>query len=242
MSKEIKPYNTQKSKKTEVQEMFDNVSPKYDFLNRLLSARIDILWRNKVVKIIQKNEPRKILDVATGTGDLAITLAKKIKDVKITGYDLSEGMLSYGRKKVKAEGLENQIQMIQGDAENMPFEEASFDVVTASFGVRNFENLEKGLLEFLRVLRPGGKIVILEFSQPQKFPMKQLYHFYSFKILPLVGRIFSKDPRAYTYLPESVKAFPYGEEMVKIMESIGCKNVKYTQLTSGIATIYQCEK
>ena len=242
MSKEIKPYNSSKGKKEEVKEMFDNVSPKYDFLNRLLSARIDVLWRNKAIKIIAAENPNKILDVATGTGDLAIALAKKIPNAQITGFDLSAGMLAYGKTKVKKNHLDNRIEMIQGDAENMPFEDNTFDIVTAGFGVRNFEDLEKGLLEFQRVLKPGGKVVILEFSQPQGFPMKQLYHFYSFKILPTIGKIFSKDARAYTYLPESVMAFPYGKEVVSILEKLNFKQAKYQKLTFGIASIYECVK
>lgn len=242
MLNEIKPYNTDKGKKKEVQEMFDNVSPQYDFLNRLLSARIDVLWRNNAVKRITRTQPQTILDVATGTGDLAIALAKKNPSTQITGFDLSEGMLKQGRVKVKNKNLENQIKMVQGDAENMPFEDNTFDAVTASFGVRNFENLEKGLSEIRRVLKPGGTFVLLEFSQPQSFPMKQLYHFYSFKILPFIGRVFSKDPRAYTYLPESVMAFPYGEEMVGILENLSFSKVSHQPLTFGIASIYQMSK
>ena len=242
MSKEVKPYNSNKGKKEEIEEMFDNVSSKYDFLNRLLSARIDVLWRNKAIKIIAAENPNKILDVATGTGDLAIALAKKIPNAQITGFDLSAGMLAYGKTKVKKNHLDNRIEMIQGDAENMPFEDNTFDIVTAGFGVRNFEDLEKGLLEFQRVLKPGGKVVILEFSQPQGFPMKQLYHFYSFKILPTIGKIFSKDARAYTYLPESVMAFPYGKEVVSILEKLNFKQAKYQKLTFGIASIYECVK
>lgn len=242
MPNQVKPYNTQKGKKDEVEEMFDNISHQYDFLNRLLSARIDVLWRNQVVARVTKTHPKKILDVATGTGDLAIALAKKNPDAQITGFDLSAGMLKHGKEKVEAKGLSKQIDMIQGDAENMPFEDNTFDAVTVAFGVRNFENLEKGLSEIRRVLKPEGTFVILEFSQPQKFPMKQLYHFYSFKILPTVGKIFSKDPRAYTYLPESVMAFPHGKEMLNILKNVSYKEPINKILTFGIASIYQSIK
>lgn len=242
MQKNIQPYNSGKGKKEEVREMFDNVSAKYDFLNRLLSVRIDILWRNKVVNLVAAENPSHILDVATGTGDLAIALGKKIPSASIIGFDLSEGMLKYGREKVEKQKLSERISMIQGDAESMPFDDNTFDVVTASFGVRNFENLEKGLSEFKRVLKPGGKVIILEFSQPQAFPMKQLYHFYSFKILPTIGKLFSKDSRAYAYLPESIMAFPYGEEMIAILSKLGYREAKQTKLSFGISTIYECLK
>ncbi|MGI9525721.1 MAG: bifunctional demethylmenaquinone methyltransferase/2-methoxy-6-polyprenyl-1,4-benzoquinol methylase UbiE [Weeksellaceae bacterium] len=242
MAQEVKPYGSNMSKKDEVEQMFDNVSHRYDFLNRLLSVGIDVQWRKKVVKIISNTNPDKILDVATGTGDLAIALAKANMQAKITGFDLSAGMLEYGKKKVKERNLDQQIEMIQGDAENMPFEDETFDAITASFGVRNFENLEKGLEEFYRVLKPGGTLVILEFSQPQKFPMKQLYNFYFKNILPIIGKTFSKDPRAYTYLPESVQAFPYGERLNKILANVGFQNPKDKELTFGIASIYTCTK
>lgn len=242
MNQNIKPYNSDKSKKNEVEQMFDNISPKYDFLNRLLSARIDVLWRNLLVKKATRVNPSRILDVATGTGDLAIALSKKIPNANITGFDLSAGMLEVGRKKIIKENLTDKIKLIQGDAENMPFEDNSFDVITAAFGIRNFETLENGLSEMYRVLKPGGKLLILEFSQPQKFPMKQLYHFYSYKILPTIGKIFSKDPRAYTYLPESVSAFPFGNEMKEILTSVKFKNPIDKKLTFGISSIYEASK
>lgn len=238
----VKPYSdSDLSKKQQVEQMFDNISPKYDLLNRVLSMGIDVSWRKKVVKSIKAAHPKTILDIATGTGDLAIEMAKST-DAKITGYDLSAGMLEVGRKKVKEQNLDNQIEMIQGDAENMPFEGNSFDCITVSFGVRNFENLEKGLNEIYRVLKPGGKFIILEFSQPESFPMKQLYEFYSKNILPRIGKKISKDSSAYTYLPDSVKAFPYGEKMKNIL-----KNSKFVQpfdkkLTFGIASIYESSK
>lgn len=243
MTKIVKPYaDRADSKKEQVQEMFDKVSSKYDFLNRILSLGIDISWRNKVVKIVNEKNPKDILDIATGTGDLAISIAEKNKTAKVIGFDLSEGMLSYGRKKITKKGLDSNIKMIQGDAENMPFEDNTFDVVTVSFGVRNFENLEKGLIDIYRVLKPNGKLVILEFSTPEKFPMKQLYAFHSKYILPTVGNFFSEDSTAYDYLPNSIKAFPYGEKMVAILENCGYKNTYCKKLTSGISSIYVGEK
>ncbi|MDO5510586.1 MAG: bifunctional demethylmenaquinone methyltransferase/2-methoxy-6-polyprenyl-1,4-benzoquinol methylase UbiE [Weeksellaceae bacterium] len=242
MSEEVKPYGSTMGKKEEVEQMFDNISHRYDFLNRLLSAGIDVQWRKKIVKRIQALGAERILDVATGTGDLAIAIAQGNPNASITGFDLSAGMLAKGVEKVKAKGLENQVEMIQGDAENMPFESDSFDVVTVAFGVRNFENLEKGLLELQRVLKPGGKLMILEFSYPEKFPMKQLYTLYFTNILPVIGRTFSKDPRAYTYLPESVKAFPYGEKMLSVLKSLNFTQTKDKKLTFGIATIYEASK
>lgn len=238
MGTNIKPYKeSDKSKKEQVAEMFDNISPKYDFLNHFLSMGIDIQWRKKVVKQIQSLQAEKVLDIATGTGDLAIMIAENTK-AQITGLDLSAGMLEVGRKKVTEKGLENRIEMIQGDSENLPFEDDTFDAITVSFGVRNFENLEKGLNEINRVLKPNGTFIILEFAQPEQFPMKQLYGFYSKNILPTIGRIFSKDNAAYTYLPESVEAFPYGEKMVEIIKNCGFTSVKNKNLTFGISAIY----
>lgn len=238
----IKPYDESAlSKKKQVEQMFDNISPKYDLLNRVLSMGIDIQWRKDVIKMIQAAQPKTILDIATGTGDLAIMMGKKTT-AQITGLDLSAGMLDVGRKKVEQEGLSARIEMIQGDSESLPFDDNSFDCVTVSFGVRNFEHLEQGLAEIYRILKPGGTFVILEFSYPTTFPMKQLYTFYSKNILPAIGKLVSKDQSAYTYLPDSVRAFPHGEEMKNIL-----KNVKFTQpidkkLTFGIASIYKSIK
>lgn len=238
----VKPYSdSDLSKKQQVEQMFDNISGKYDLLNRILSMGIDVSWRKKVVKSVKKEKPKSILDIATGTGDLAIAMAKAT-DAKITGFDLSAGMLEVGKVKVKDENLQDQIEMIQGDAENMPFEDNSFDVITVSFGVRNFENLEKGLNEIYRVLKPGGKLIILEFSQPESFPMKQLYGFYSRSILPRIGKKISKDQSAYTYLPDSVQAFPYGNEMKKILKKSNFVNPYDKKLTFGIASIYESKK
>lgn len=238
----VKPYSdSDLSKKQQVEQMFDNISGKYDLLNRILSMGIDVSWRKKVVKSVKKEKPETILDIATGTGDLAIAMAKST-DAKITGFDLSAGMLEVGRKKVEEQNLQNRIEMIQGDAENMPFEDNSFDVITVAFGVRNFENLEKGLNDIYRVLKPDGKFIILEFSQPESFPMKQLYSFYSRTVLPRIGKKISKDQSAYTYLPDSVQAFPYGEEMKKILKKSKFVEPYDKKLTFGIASIYESKK
>ncbi len=238
----VKPYSdSDLTKKQQVEQMFDNISGKYDLLNRILSMGIDQSWRKKVVKSVQNARPETILDIATGTGDLAIAMAKAT-NAKITGFDLSAGMLEVGRKKVKDESLENRIEMIQGDAENMPFEDNSFDVITVAFGVRNFENLKKGLDDIYRVLKPGGKFLILEFSQPEAVPMKQLYTFYSRYILPRIGKKISKDQSAYTYLPDSVKAFPHGEDMKKILKNSNFVEPFDKKLTFGIASIYESLK
>lgn len=238
----VKPYSdSDLSKKQQVEQMFDNISGKYDLLNRILSMGIDVSWRKKVVKSVKKENPKTILDIATGTGDLAIAMGKAT-DAKITGFDLSAGMLEVGRKKVEEQNLQNRIEMIQGDAENMPFEDNSFDVITVAFGVRNFENLEKGLNDIYRVLKPGGKFIILEFSQPESFPMKQLYSFYSGTVLPKIGKKISKDQSAYTYLPDSVQAFPYGEEMKKILKKSKFVEPYDKKLTFGIASIYESKK
>ena len=242
MSEQVKPYDSTMGKKEEVEQMFDNISHRYDFLNRLLSAGIDIQWRKKVVQMVADTRPQTILDVATGTGDLAIALAEKIPQAKITGFDLSAGMLEHGRKKVSAKNLSQRIDMIQGDAENMPFADNSFDAITVAFGVRNFENLDNGLREIYRVLKPGGIFVILEFSMPEQFPMKQLYNFYFRNILPTIGRTFSSDHRAYTYLPESVQAFPYGEKLNAILKNNNFIEPKDKKLTFGIASIYRSSK
>lgn len=242
MSEKVKPYkNSDSGKKEQVAQMFDNISGNYDFLNHFLSLGIDIQWRKKVLKIVEKTKPELILDIATGTGDLAILLSKA-KPKKIIGLDLSNGMLEVGRKKVAEKNLSHLIEMVQGDSENLPFEENYFDVITVSFGVRNFENLKKGLSEIHRVLKPGGTFVVLEFSQPTRFPMKQLFGFYSKYILPLIGKVISKDNSAYTYLPESVAAFPFGDDFNTILRNLNYNNVSNKALTFGIASIYTAKK
>ena len=202
---------------------------------------IDIYWRKKLVKRLTKQAPKNILDVATGTGDLAIAMLKATPD-KITGIDISNGMLEIGRKKIKEKGLEDKITLQQADSENLPFEDNNFDAVCVSFGARNFENLEKGLSEMFRVLKPGGKLYILEFSQPDIFPFKQIYQFYFRYILPLLGKVVSNDNAAYNYLPESVNAFPYGKKLNKIIENCGYNKAQDHSLTMGIASIYIAEK
>jgi demethylmenaquinone methyltransferase / 2-methoxy-6-polyprenyl-1,4-benzoquinol methylase len=242
MSENITPYSdSDLSKKEQVALMFDNISPRYDFLNRVLSLGIDRGWRKKVLRMVKASNPNTILDVATGTADQAIALTKSGAS-QIVGVDISAGMLEVGKKKVTERGLENIIRLELGDSENLPFQDMSFDVVTVSFGVRNFENLKKGLGDMQRVLKPGGKMVVLEFSQPERFPFKQLYGFYFKHILPRMGRLVSKDSRAYTYLPESVEAFPYGERFEAILRELSFENISTTPVTFGIASIYSATK
>jgi len=242
MGTSVKPYkDSSLGKKEQIAEMFDNVSSKYDFLNHFLSMGIDIQWRKKAVKIIKESNSKYILDIATGTGDLAIAMSD-LNPEKIIGLDLSEGMLKVGREKILKRNLESVIEMVQGDSEDLPFQDNTFDAITVSFGVRNFENLDKGLSEIYRVLKPNGTFVILEFSQPQKFPMKQLYGFYSKYILPVFGKMISSDSSAYTYLPESVEAFPYGKALLNILKETGFVNETAKELTFGISTIYHSIK
>ncbi|WP_203255864.1 bifunctional demethylmenaquinone methyltransferase/2-methoxy-6-polyprenyl-1,4-benzoquinol methylase UbiE [Hyunsoonleella ulvae] len=241
MSK-IKPYkDSNQSKKEQVTKMFDTISGKYDGLNRVISFGIDVKWRKKVVKLINAHHAKNILDIATGTGDLAIAMADT-KAEKIIGLDISSGMLDIGKQKISTRGLSDKIEMVLGDSENMPFEDNTFDAITVAFGVRNFENLQKGLKDILRVLKPGGIFVILETSIPTKTPYKQGYKFYTKNILPLIGRIFSKDRSAYKYLCESASAFPYGEALNNILREIGFINVEDFPQTFGVATIYKSSK
>jgi len=238
----IKPYkNSDLGKKEQVTKMFDTISGDYDGLNRVISFGIDIKWRKKVVRIVKETNPKTILDIATGTGDLAIALAKT-NAIKIIGLDISSGMLEIGKEKIKQQGLDNKIEMILGDSENMPFEDNTFDAITVGFGVRNFETLENGLKEIYRVLKPGGCFVILETSMPTKTPYKQGYNFYTKNILPVIGRLFSKDKSAYKYLCESASVFPYGEALNNILYKIGFINVKDFPQTFGVATIYVSSK
>ena len=236
--KEVKPYGNQdKSKKEEVAEMFNNISKRYDFLNHFLSVGIDKIWRRKAVNMLKEVQPKRILDLASGTGDFAIE-SLRLKPEQIIGMDISEGMLEVGREKMKKKGYDNVISMQLGDSENLPFEDNYFDALTVGFGVRNYENLEKGLSEMLRVVRPGGKIIVLEFSKPKKFPVKQYYAFHSKYIIPFFGKRISKDSKAYEYLPESVAAFPEGKNFTDILEKLGYKQVKAQLVSGGIATIY----
>lgn len=224
-------------KRERVENMFDSIAPKYDLLNRVLSAGIDKGWRRKAVDLLIPLKPKSILDIATGTADFALE-AERLKPDYIKGVDISEQMLSVGRKKIAARNLSGVITLHCGDSEDLQFEDNTFDAITVAFGVRNFEHLEKGLEEMYRVLRPGGTAVILEFSQPQSFPIKQLYSFYSKYILPGVGQLVSKERAAYEYLPESVAAFPYGKQFTDIMERCGYQKANYYPLTFGIAGIY----
>ncbi len=221
--------------------MFDTISGNYDGLNRVISFGIDVKWRKKVLKIVADSNPKTILDIATGTGDLAILMAQTNAD-KIIGLDISAGMLEVGRKKIEDKKLSGKIEMLLADSENMPFEDHTFDAITVAFGVRNFEHLEKGLSEILRVLKPGGVFVILETSIPEKTPYKQGYKFYSKYILPLIGKLFSKDNSAYQYLSESASVFPYGEALNNILKKIGFIDVVSKPQTFGVATIYSASK
>ena len=242
MSENITPYkNSTLSKKEQIAQMFDTISENYDRLNRVISFGIDVKWRKKVLQIVTRSNPKTILDIATGTGDLAILMAQT-KAPKIIGLDISAGMLEVGRKKIQYKNLSNTIEMVLADSEEMPFEDSYFDAITVAFGVRNFENLEKGLAEILRVLKPNGVFVILETSVPNKTPYKQGYTFYSKNILPIIGKLFSKDNVAYGYLSESAAAFPYGEALNNILRKIGFIDVKAMPQTFGVATIYSATK
>jgi demethylmenaquinone methyltransferase / 2-methoxy-6-polyprenyl-1,4-benzoquinol methylase len=236
----VKPYEADGSKKQQVSKMFDNIARHYDFLNHFLSLGIDKIWRKKMIAELVSVQPKRILDVATGTADVAINTIKqlKIKDLKIVGIDISNEMLNVGRKKLVTEGVNNDIELLLGDSENLPFQGNNFDAVTVAYGVRNFENLERGLAEMHRVLNPNGKIVVLEFSRPRIFPFRQLFNFYFKNILPTIGKLTSKDARAYSYLYESVQAFPDGDDFLTVLNKVGFKNTSCTTLTLGICSLY----
>ncbi|MFC7775290.1 bifunctional demethylmenaquinone methyltransferase/2-methoxy-6-polyprenyl-1,4-benzoquinol methylase UbiE [Flavobacterium sp. GCM10027622] len=242
MSISTKPYkNSDSTKKEQVAQMFDTISSEYDNLNRVISFGVDVSWRKKMVKMIASKQPKTILDVATGTGDLAILLSQ-IEGAKITGLDISSGMLEVGRQKIAHKNLNNRIEMVLGDGEKIPFEDNTFDAITVAFGIRNFEDLDAGLHEILRVLKPGGQFVILETSVPEKFPFKQGYNFYTKNIMPLIGRLFSKDKVAYKYLSDSASIFPHGERLNNILRNIGFIDVRNLPQTFGVATIYSASK
>ncbi|MBK6551363.1 MAG: bifunctional demethylmenaquinone methyltransferase/2-methoxy-6-polyprenyl-1,4-benzoquinol methylase UbiE [Flavobacteriales bacterium] len=236
----VTPYSSDGSKREQVEQMFDAISPKYDLLNRLFSMGIDQRWRRLVIRSVGEEPTDRLLDVATGTADLAILAAKTVKEV--IGIDISEGMLSHGRTKVKDRGLEDRITLQQADSIALPFDDARFDAVTVAFGVRNFEDLERGLSEMFRVLRPGGRLFVLEFSKPQRTPMRQLFRFYFHRVMPLIGRSVSKDSAAYTYLPQSVDAFPEGPAFKALLRAAGGREVRARGLTGGIATLYSARK
>ena len=228
-------------KKVRVEAMFNDIAPRYDFLNHFLSLGIDIRWRKKVRRLIAPIQPKQILDVATGTGDLAIELTR-LNPQKIIGIDIAANMLEIGKEKVAAKKLSGIIELLLGDSEDLPFENNSFDAVTVAFGVRNFEHLQKGLGEMYRVMRPGGMVAILEFSKPKAFPFRQIYNFYFKYILPGLGRMVSKNEEAYTYLPESVSAFPEDQAFINELEKAGYSETKQKRLTMGIATLYTATK
>lgn len=242
MSKKITPYkDSGLGKKQQVEQMFDNISGGYDSLNRVISLGSDMKWKKKIVRLVEKKKPSNILDVATGTGDLAIMLSST-RATQIIGIDISEGMLKVGRKKVESKNLSERIVLTQADSENLPFEDNCFEVITVAYGIRNFENLEKGLSEIYRVLKPNGTFVILETSVPAKFPFKQGYKLYCNVILPAIGKLFSKDKKAYGYLSESASNFPFGQELNNILRKIGFIEVEDKPQMFGAATIYVSSK
>ena len=235
---EVVPFSASTlTKKQQVATMFDRIAFRYDFLNRFLSAGIDIYWRKRAISELKLASPRTILDMATGTGDMAIMMSKRLKEAEIVGIDLSNGMLDIAREKIAKLGLADKIIMKQGDSEHIDFPSGSFDAVTVAFGVRNYQNLQKGLQEMLRVLKPGGKLVVLEFSRPKQ-PVKMFYDLYMQRICPMFGQLFSKNGEAYRYLNNSVKAFPQGTEFTGIMKEVGYQKVYSKRMTSGICSIY----
>ena len=241
MKKSVTPYNQEDSKKKQVTEMFDGISTEYDALNRKISLGIDVKWRRRVVDLLIPKKPESILDIATGTGDLALALTAT-KASRIVGLDISAGMLSVGKNKVKLENLENTIEMVIGDSEALTYDDNSFDAVTVAFGVRNFENLELGLSELFRVLKPGGTLVVLETAVPTRFPFKQGYKFHTQVIIPLMGKLFTRDQAAYKYLSDSAAVFPYGKQFNNILEKMGFIEVEDNPQTLGVASIYCATK
>ena len=242
MNPQITPYSGTETKKEQVASMFNNISGTYDFLNHFLSLGIDIIWRKKAIKELLSSKPQKILDVATGTGDFAFESIKILKPQQIIGVDISEGMLEVAKKKIAERNLGHVFSVQKGDSEGLHFEDDTFDAITVAFGVRNFETLEKGLAEILRVLKPDGIFVILETSVPKNFPFKQGYYFYTKNILPLIGKLFSKDNSAYSYLSESASVFPFGEALNNILRKVGFIDVAAMPQTFGVATIYSASK
>lgn len=238
----IKPYNADEEKSVQVEKMFDNIAHAYDRLNHTLSLGIDKSWRRKAIAWLKPFHPQKIMDVATGTGDFALQAYKVIRPESLIGTDISEGMMNVGRDKVKKAGLEAHISFAKEDCTSLTFDDSSFDAVTVAFGIRNFDNLDKGLSEIHRVLTDNGKLVILELSTPEKFPMKQLYKIYSKVIIPVLGKLLSKDKSAYKYLPQSISAFPQGEVMKNIIKKAGFSEVDFKRLTLGICTFYMATK
>ncbi len=238
----VTPYDSNEEKKSQVKNMFDGIAPKYDFLNHFLSLGIDIIWRKIALNKLKGLDNTSILDIATGTGDLAIEAVNRLSPKEVVGLDIAVNMLAIGEEKSKKKNLDKIIKFVPGDSENLQFENNKFNTVMAAFGVRNFQNLEKGLSEMHRVMKPGGSLMILEFSSPRVFPIKQLYNFYFKNILPIVGKIISKDNRAYTYLYESSSKFPAFEQFTSILDKIGFKDSRYYSLTFGVCCIYIAKK
>lgn len=238
----IKPYSTEGKKSVQVEQMFDHIAPAYDRLNHTLSLHIDKYWRRKAIQMLKPFSPHRILDVATGTGDFAIQAAQLLQPEFLLGIDISDGMMQIGKEKVKEAGLEKIIHFLKDDCTQLSLTSNQFDAITVAFGIRNFEDLDAGLSEMYRVLKEAGHLVILELSEPQSFPMKQLYQVYSKVVIPTIGRIFSKDRKAYHYLPESIKAFPQGEVMKGIIRKAGFREVRFKRLTFGICTLYFATK
>ena len=239
---EIKPYGKEGEKGKLVEEMFDNIAPTYDPLNHGLSWDIDKGWRKKAIRQLLSFQPKTILDIATGTGDFAILSAKELRPQRMIGIDISEGMMKIGQKKVEAEGLQHIVSFKKDDCTHLSFDDNSFDAVTAAFGIRNFQNLDQGLSEMYRVLRPNGHLSIVELTTPVSFPMKQLFKLYSHTILPVYGKLISKDTSAYSYLTNTIEAFPQGEVMLDILRKAGFKNASFKRLTFGICTMYFATK
>lgn len=234
----INPYRSEGAKHEQVREMFDSIAPAYDVMNRMMTFGIDRRWRSTAVAEVAEKSPEHVLDIATGTGDLAIKIARSISGVRVTGVDLSEGMIDIGRNKVKAASLTGRVFMRQADALRLPFEDNSFDAITVAYGVRNFEHLDRGYAEMLRVLRPGGQLTVLELTPPKSAWVKPFYAFYTRCVIPLVGRMVSRDSRAYAYLPESIRAVPAREKMLEIMTDVGFVQTRYRSLTFGVCTLY----
>ena len=238
----IKPYNTEESKAKQVEEMFDNIAPTYDHLNHLLSFDIDKFWRRKAIRMLKPFQPQQIMDVATGTGDFAIQAYQILRPKRLLGIDISEGMMNIGREKVKQAHLSEYISFMKEDCMSLSFPDNQFDAITVAFGIRNFEDLDKGLREMYRVLVPEGHLVILELSYPEKFIIKQLYDIYAGLIIPTIGKMLSKDHMAYTYLPQTIKAFPQGEVMKNILHKAGFRKAIFKRLTFGACTLYFATK
>lgn len=237
----VKPYSQDGRKVEQVERMFDHIAPAYDRLNHTLSWGIDRAWRRRAIRWLRPFAPQRIMDVATGTGDFALLACRMLRPAELIGTDISEGMMQVARQKVREAGLDGRIRFRREDCEALTFADATFDAVTVAFGIRNFEHLDRGLREMCRVLRPGGHLVILELSTPERFPMRQLYRLYS-RLIPLAGRLISHDHSAYTYLPESIRAFPQGEVMQQSIRRAGFSEVKFQRLTAGICTLYMATK